>query len=919
MKKIISSVLAFVMIAGIFALIPLPAVAADTTQSTTEVGKVEAGYTPTGTAITTAAEFAAMEANGNYYLAKDITINASYASKFTGTFDGNGHTVTVSVPMFREFAGTAKNLTIDGSVTNTTAVTVAAGKTIAEYEEEGIMFADAAVGAFAAVGDGTFTNMANKAALSGKCTVGGLVGFIPAEATFTDCVNTGNITYAGYTGTTGLQWNALGGISGTTIGNTEYVNCVNNGVIDCGGFQVPAGGIAGTGNSNTSTIYSKTMTLKNCVNNAEIKGGWQTGGIVGWVARATLVAEDCTNNANISSSASYSGGVFGRLSEIKSTVTRCVNNGEITSYTGHVGGIAGYLGSGDRATSTEFYDCVNNGYINATDKSQNAGGILGSTAGLGEYGANAFNTTVKAIGCVNTGKVNSTSFAAGMLGIAGNAKKTFYTEKNVIEIRDCRNSGVIGSDGTSKASGGMVGGAYGCNLTIDGCINTGNITGKRCAGMGGDIGASTDVKVVAVQNKDNVYKADSTSKTKIAFGHTQVTVSKSVNVGIITSPNDIAGGILGYVWGGPRTVNSVKLLFFGKVYSCVNGGTVLSGKFASQLICYSNSDLTVLNDCVAFGKLEDYSETEEAFKSVINVSGTNPVDADIKNVKYLANDGTEWFSYAEAPKNDKNRRYLLDKPYTADSNGKTYEGYVRVKAGNITFLTPAELAGGKVTYTCNELLGKRFFYQNLGKDAAPTTDRTHAPVNLYGDKYFNINEGGASVRVVGDSATVGVRFRSLIKKDIFDAMKADVAEIGVIIAPKAIADAAGEMTFEALDAYKAASGKTNVYLTLKRSGEYATSFSDEELSDGAYAIKGSLVNVKNASMEFTAVGYVKLADGTVFYGSTDTNSAKAVATAAVADTKSAAEAEYMYEVAEGVFSPYTKEAYENLKALANAK
>lgn len=912
MKKIISSVLAFVMIAGIFALIPLPAVAADTTQSTTEVGKVEAGYTPTGTAITTAEGFAAMEANGNYYLNADIAIDASYASAFTGVFDGNGHTVTVSAPMFTEFAGTAKNLVIEGSVTNTNAATIVAVNAATEDVRAAV------VGAFAVLGDGTFTNMANKAALSGKSAIGGLVGFIPTEATFTACVNTGNITYAGAES----QWNAIGGISGTTIGNTEYVSCANSGVIDCGGNKVPAGGIAGTGNSNTKTISSKTMTLKNCVNNAEIKGGWQTGGIVGWVARATLVAEDCTNNANVNSCLSYSGGVFGRLSEIKSTVTRCVNNGEITSYTDHVGGIAGYLGSGDRATSTEFYDCVNNGYINATDKRQNAGGILGSTAGLGEYGANAFNTTVKAIGCVNTGKVNSTSFAAGMLGIAGNAKKTFYTEKNVIEIRDCRNSGVIGSDGTKQA-GGMVGGAYGCNLTIDGCANTGNITGKRCAGMGGDIGAHNKASVVAVKDAENVYKTKGKGSTEttvsIPFGHTQVTVSKSVNVGIIASPNDIAGGMLGYVWGGERTVNSVKLPFFGKVYSCVNGGTVLSGRFASQFICYSNTTLTVLNDCVAFGKLEDYSETEAAFKSVINVSSINPLEADIKNVKYLENDGTEWFSYAEAPANDKNRRYLLDKPYTADSNGITYKGYVRVKAGNITFLTPAELAGGKVTYTCNELLGKRFFYQNLGKDAAPTTDKTHAPVNLYGGKYFNINEGGASVRVVGDSATVGVRFRSLIKKNIFDAMKADVAEIGVIIAPKAIADAAGEMTFEALEAYKAASGKTNVYLTLKRSGEYATSFSDEELSDGAYAIKGSLVNVKNASMEFTAVGYVKLADGTVFYGSTDTNSAKAVATAAVADTKSSAEAEYMYEVAEGVFSPYTKEAYENLKALANAK
>ena len=103
---------------------------------------------------------------------------------------------------------------------------------------------------------------------------------------------------------------------------------------------------------------------------------------------------------------------------------------------------------------------------------------------------------------------------------------------------------------------------------------------------------------------------------------------------------------------------------------------------------------------------------------------------------------------------------------------------------------------------------------------------------------------------------------------------------------------------------------------MKRSGTYATSFSAEELTNGCYEIKGSLVNIKDASMEFAAVGYIKLKNGTVFYGSTDVNSAKAIATAAVADVKAAAETGYEYEVEAGVFSPYTKKAYESLKALA---
>ena len=42
--------------------------------------------------ITTAAEFAAMTADGSYRLDQDITLTTPYENDFSGTFDGNGHT-----------------------------------------------------------------------------------------------------------------------------------------------------------------------------------------------------------------------------------------------------------------------------------------------------------------------------------------------------------------------------------------------------------------------------------------------------------------------------------------------------------------------------------------------------------------------------------------------------------------------------------------------------------------------------------------------------------------------------------------------------------------------------------------------------------------------------------------------------------
>ena len=106
--------------------------------------------------ITTAEQFAAMAADGNYKLGADIAVAETYAAPFTGTFDGDNHTVTVSVPMFAEMNGTVKNLIVKGEVDNSaaTAEAPAYSGSVAQTIK----------------GNATFENIKNEAVIKGMLT-----------------------------------------------------------------------------------------------------------------------------------------------------------------------------------------------------------------------------------------------------------------------------------------------------------------------------------------------------------------------------------------------------------------------------------------------------------------------------------------------------------------------------------------------------------------------------------------------------------------------------------------------------------------------------------------------------------------------------------------------------------------------------
>lgn len=184
--------------------------------------------------IGTAEAFAAMEPGGNYQLTANITVTAPYANDFTGTFDGNGHTVTLdiegnsaNVGLFRKLGGgaTVKNVTVAGQVTAT-------GKNN--------------VGGIAGNADGNVTieNCKNTASIKGSKAVGGILGYSEPGSgfvTISSCANMGSVS--------GTR-KQVGGIAGNVVGTHIIRNCYNQGDISDGA------GILGRG--------TKGVLVENC-------------------------------------------------------------------------------------------------------------------------------------------------------------------------------------------------------------------------------------------------------------------------------------------------------------------------------------------------------------------------------------------------------------------------------------------------------------------------------------------------------------------------------------------------------------------------------------------------------------------------------------------------------------------------------
>lgn len=164
--------------------------------------------------IGTAEEFAAMEPGGNYQLTEDITVTEPYAKDFSGTFDGDGHTVmlnitasTPNVGLFSKLADGAvvKNVKVDGTVSGTEGVAGIAAQANGATISGCINCAEISAteryvgGIVGKMQGGTVENSYNTGAISSSrnrpaVNLGGIVGYIDESATVKNCYNVGEIT-----------------------------------------------------------------------------------------------------------------------------------------------------------------------------------------------------------------------------------------------------------------------------------------------------------------------------------------------------------------------------------------------------------------------------------------------------------------------------------------------------------------------------------------------------------------------------------------------------------------------------------------------------------------------------------------------------------------------------------------------------
>ena len=469
MKKTLSIVLTLCMLVS---LIALPTFAA---------GTVAADYKPAdgAVAVTNEAEFLAMAADGNYYLANDITITKSYESLFKGTFDGCGKTVTVSEPMFLKVAGTVKNFTVNGEI-------------VATHEKENGYWARGAVACVAAEGTKVvFENITNNA---------NVTGFLERD---TDAYP----TLLGYAYGAGI----VGGLDNDTFpGATsiEVINCVNNGAIKS---YHAAGGITGAAYVNDADKANDlTVTYTNCVNNGSVDSvASYAGGIVArilYTYNATITG--CINNGDVKG-LSNTAGIVGHTTASIAYISFCQNNGFISNYskdgeTPYAGGILGYgqgtknaeyeAGNGYYANKVEF--CINNGDILGDART---GGVVASFGASGAYGLSVANY------CINTGNVTSRGIgdsaaansAGGVVGYGYGSGKKEYTV-----VTNCITTGNVESKGESK----------GVAAYFLAYINSPNATIANCSALGTLTSAAGNTFSIGWNNK-SAYTAETVNNT----------------------------------------------------------------------------------------------------------------------------------------------------------------------------------------------------------------------------------------------------------------------------------------------------------------------------------------------------------------------------------------------------------------------
>ena len=748
------------------------------------MGTVDSGYTPSGTPITTEAEFLAMEENGNYYLANDITLTKTYGAAydkngimlgpdsdplveliFSGTFDGNGKTVTVSVPMFAEMEdATVKNLVIKGSInfrtdsglglpthcgtvamlgTDLTFENVSNSAPIKGFESgrsiriqnpdgtEKILYEPVYTGGLigACLGDLSMTNCENWADITALCA-SGMVGILEkatllqdgsdnamyTTAAFTNCHNYGTISdndcYDLYAETESARELKVHGVSAgllarATASKIDFTKCTNAGdiLLTNSASKISFGGNCGGlgGDFERSDDLGNDMTVRYdaCINDGTVIGARRTGGLGGY-HKGNVIAINCINNGDVTSRTNYCAGIVGR--------------GGVDSYPNFVCDLI-------------FEHCVNNGTI--TSHRQYAGGITGFS-----------QDRIKVNYCLNTGDI----LAEGISKTADNATHCHVVDcagmiarsQQSIELYYCVNTGNIISNfaaagiasriGISSMNGVSFTGGYN---TFFGCLSAGDITAYNEKHLysvtqdeNGDGYCDDSAYVYCSDDKllaDGTTGSDGICDKGYCGGQIGVDYHKTYYSSSIG-----AAGIINYSHGSENRQAP-------RVFGCgVTGNiTATHGGTACAFIGYANTEFAMIQGNYFTGELNGPEEC------------TVPHSVTLSD-DYCLEYATAWINSCDSEKYIKNNYYLesiKDSGAMRIQNNGAEIGW----SGYDCFITQQDIASGKLCYLANkaayEFINVYPFLQRIGVDRFPTSPYYYLTYNATIDEVSIENLG----------------------------------------------------------------------------------------------------------------------------------------------------------------------------------
>lgn len=364
----------------------------------TGVSGAPAGYTP----IYTAEQLKNINMNGKYMLMADINLSGTEwtpigtnGNGFTGTFDGNGHTIS--------------NFKIENTEGYAGLFGYADGATIMN-----IMLSDVDIDASnncvgGLIGGARNSNISNciisNADVKGGQQVGGLIGRID-DSIITNCSSSGKVTSeTRYTG--GL----IGVSQRNTITNSTSsadVSGIANHNSTYGATSQTFGGFVG---------YLNGGTVDNCSASGNVTGIREIGGFCGTAYNANITNSSASGNVTGVNPVPFEkadpdaynyGGFIGANS---STIENCSASGDISGFS-NVGGFVGRNSSGSISSSYAT------GKVSGNDAVDAATGQPVSSGGLGGFvGNNVANVTNSYYNSASAGRSNAAGTSSGTLDV----------------------------------------------------------------------------------------------------------------------------------------------------------------------------------------------------------------------------------------------------------------------------------------------------------------------------------------------------------------------------------------------------------------------------------------------------------------------------------------------------------------------